>query len=179
MSLAKLAILGVLMEKPMHGYELKQYLEERMGVFWMINYGSIYPTLRKLEKEKLVVGKKQSSATVDKIVYRITPGGRAEFLRLLKERCRQETHIRDEFTLHLFFLDHLGKEEALKLLEEKLRANETLLEHISCKKDDLKNALPKYRRSALERGIEHVKVEIKWLRGVLGEEKTLHSRRNK
>lgn len=169
MSLAKLAVLGILMEKPMHGYELKQYFERRMGIFWMINYGSIYPTLRNLEKKKLVVGRKQPSATVDRIVYKITPRGREEFSRLLSERCRQEAHVRDEFTLHLFFLDYLDKSEALKLLKEKLAANEMLLEHLNSRKEDLKKVLPRYRYSALERGIRHVKVEIAWLRSVIEE----------
>ncbi|MDI6655849.1 MAG: PadR family transcriptional regulator, partial [Candidatus Hydrothermarchaeota archaeon] len=79
MSLAKLAVLGVLIEKPMHGYELKQYFETRMPVFWMINYGSIYPVLKKLEKEGFVTAKREVSGPRGKIVYEVTEEGRREF----------------------------------------------------------------------------------------------------
>ncbi len=169
MSLAKLAVLGVLMEKPMHGYELKQYFEERMGVFWMINYGSIYPMLKKLEKEGFVSGKKELSGVMGKIVYKITEEGRREFQKILKERVRKEVHIRDEFTLHLFFLDHLDSGEVKNLLLQKKQGNEKLLMHLIEKEEILRKSLPRYRFSAIERGIMHVKTELEWLNKVIGE----------
>lgn len=171
MSLARLAILGVLMERPMHGYELKQYFKTRIPVFWMINYGSIYPTLRKLEREKLVTSKKEPTGTVDKIVYEITERGRQEFIKLLKERVKKEAYVRDEFTIHLFFLDYLDKEEIEQLFVEKQQGNERLLEELIEKEKILKEILPRYRFSAVERGILHVKTELEWLNKMLSEMK--------
>ncbi len=127
MSLSKLAILGALMERPMHGYELKQYFEEHGGVFWMINYGSIYPTLSKMRKAGLLTSKKEPSATVDRIVYTMTPQGREEFKKILKTRMGRERAVRDEFTLHLFFLDYLDRGVAMEFLRKKREGNETLL----------------------------------------------------
>jgi DNA-binding PadR family transcriptional regulator len=48
------AILTLLAEKPMHGYEMIQELEERTGGRWRPSAGSIYPTLQLLEDEGLV-----------------------------------------------------------------------------------------------------------------------------
>ncbi len=168
MSLAKLAVLGVLMEKPMHGYELKRYFETRMPVFWMINYGSIYPVLKKFKEEGLVAARREVSGPRGKIVYEITEEGRREFRKILKERIKKEVHIRDEFTLHLFFLDYLGSEEIKDLLLQKKWGNEKLLAHLIEKDETLRKILLKYRFSAIERGVMHVKTELEWLNKTIG-----------
>ena len=46
-----LAILGLLKEQPLHGYELKKRLGETLGSLWGISYGSLYPALRRLEHD--------------------------------------------------------------------------------------------------------------------------------
>ena len=50
------AALALLTEKPMHGYEMIQEVEERSGGYWRPSAGSIYPTLQMLEDEGLIVG---------------------------------------------------------------------------------------------------------------------------
>ncbi|MDA8221547.1 MAG: PadR family transcriptional regulator, partial [Desulfitobacterium hafniense] len=47
----KHAILGILKEAPRHGYELKSIFDARIGNFWNLNYGQIYTTLDRLDKE--------------------------------------------------------------------------------------------------------------------------------
>ena len=46
-----LAILGLLKEQPLHGYELRKRLGEALGSLWGISYGSLYPALRRLERD--------------------------------------------------------------------------------------------------------------------------------
>jgi DNA-binding PadR family transcriptional regulator len=48
-------VLGLLAERPMHGYEMISELEQRTGGFWRPSPGSIYPTLQLLEDEGLIV----------------------------------------------------------------------------------------------------------------------------
>ena len=45
----ELAVLGLLKEQPLHGYELKKRLGETLGFLWGVSYGSLYPALRRLE----------------------------------------------------------------------------------------------------------------------------------
>ena len=46
----ELAILGLLLEAPMHGYELRKQLATKLGAFRAaISYGSLYPTLRRMK----------------------------------------------------------------------------------------------------------------------------------
>ena len=46
----ELAILGLLKEQPLHGYELKKRLGDTLGFLWGVSYGSLYPALRRLER---------------------------------------------------------------------------------------------------------------------------------
>ena len=66
------AILALLGERPMHGYEMIQQLEERTGGQWRPSAGSIYPTLQLLEDEGLV----SSEQVNGKRVFALTDAGR-------------------------------------------------------------------------------------------------------
>jgi len=66
------AILTLLGEKPMHGYEMIQELEERSGGRWRPSAGSIYPTLQLLEDEGLV----RAQEVEGKRVFDLTDAGR-------------------------------------------------------------------------------------------------------
>ena len=50
------AVLALLLEQPMHGYEVIQQIEERSGGRWRPSPGSVYPTLQMLADEGLVTG---------------------------------------------------------------------------------------------------------------------------
>ena len=50
----ELAILGLLKELPLHGYELKKRLNDTLGHVWGVSYGSLYPALKRLEREGAV-----------------------------------------------------------------------------------------------------------------------------
>jgi DNA-binding PadR family transcriptional regulator len=66
------AILALLDERPMHGYEMIQQLEERTGGRWRPSAGSIYPTLQLLEDEGLVTPEEVDGRKV----YSLTDAGK-------------------------------------------------------------------------------------------------------
>jgi DNA-binding PadR family transcriptional regulator len=68
------AILALLKERPMHGYEMIQELEQRTNGAWRPSAGSIYPTLQLLEDEGLVVGQESEGRRR----FALTDDGRAE-----------------------------------------------------------------------------------------------------
>jgi DNA-binding PadR family transcriptional regulator len=68
------ALLTLLADEPMHGYDLIRQLEERSGGAWSPSPGSIYPTLQLLEDEGLVTSEERDG----KRVYTINDAGRAE-----------------------------------------------------------------------------------------------------
>ncbi|WP_117210011.1 PadR family transcriptional regulator [Allorhizocola rhizosphaerae] len=68
------AVLGLLVERPMHGYEMISELEQRTGGVWRPSPGSIYPTLQLLEDEGLIV----SEQSEGRKRFTLTDAGRAE-----------------------------------------------------------------------------------------------------
>jgi DNA-binding PadR family transcriptional regulator len=68
------AVLALLLERPMHGYEMIQELESRTGGIWRPSPGSVYPTLQLLEDEGLIVPETSGGRKA----YTLTDAGRAE-----------------------------------------------------------------------------------------------------
>lgn len=68
------AIIALLAERPMHGYEMIKELEERTGGAWTPSAGSIYPTLQMLEDEGLIHGEERDG----KRRFALTEAGVAE-----------------------------------------------------------------------------------------------------
>jgi DNA-binding PadR family transcriptional regulator len=66
------ALLALLAERPMHGYEMLAELDERTEGVWRPSPGSVYPTLQMLEDEGLVQGEKAEG----KRMYALTEAGR-------------------------------------------------------------------------------------------------------
>ena len=73
------AILALLSERSMHGYQIIQELAERTGGAWRPSPGSVYPTLQQLEDEELVSEQKSDTG---RRVYQLTDTGRAKAAEL-------------------------------------------------------------------------------------------------
>ena len=69
------AILVLLAEEPMHGYQIIQELTERTGGVWRPSPGSVYPTLQQLQDEELV---REAPSDSGKRVYELTEAGREQ-----------------------------------------------------------------------------------------------------
>jgi DNA-binding PadR family transcriptional regulator len=68
------AILALLLERPMHGYEIIQELDARTNGIWRPSPGSVYPTLQLLEDEGLI----EATAEGSRKSYQLTADGRPE-----------------------------------------------------------------------------------------------------
>ncbi|HKE98655.1 MAG TPA: PadR family transcriptional regulator [Actinomycetes bacterium] len=80
------AILALLAERPMHGYEMIQELQQRTGGMWRPSPGSVYPTLQMLEEEGLVTGEQAEG----KRRFSLTESGRAEAERITASQAPWE-----------------------------------------------------------------------------------------
>ncbi|MDT0551520.1 PadR family transcriptional regulator, partial [Streptomyces lonegramiae] len=88
------AVLGLLRESPMHGYELRKRLNTSLGIFRAFSYGTLYPCLKTLVANGWLieepVGEPADTAPASsltgrraKIVYRLTAEGKEHFEELL------------------------------------------------------------------------------------------------
>jgi len=163
------AILGVLLDGPSSGYEIKSLMGRSTAYFWRESDSTIYPMLKVLAKEGKVqseiayVGKKK------KEVFSITKLGRAEFKAWLDGPTGSETP-RNEFLLKLFFVTN--PEEMVRLFQDRLEKAEKTFEEYR-KIEKRLESLGDYPRKAirlksLRYGIAHLKLEMKWLKeGIL------------
>jgi DNA-binding PadR family transcriptional regulator len=69
------AILALLHEEPMHGYQIMQELETRSGGAWRVSPGSVYPTLQQLQDEALITSTEQPGG---RRVFALTDAGREQ-----------------------------------------------------------------------------------------------------
>ncbi|MFE7194421.1 PadR family transcriptional regulator [Kitasatospora sp. NPDC057541] len=109
----KLAILGFLHDRPLHGYELRRHLAALTGHVRPISDGTLYPAIKRLEADGLLVrATEPGAAAAPRHTLRLTDAGRAALLERL--RAPEELDVSDEnrwFTV-LAFLRHLDGEPA-------------------------------------------------------------------
>jgi len=80
------ALLALLTERPMHGYEMIQELDQRTGGVWRPSPGSVYPTLQMLEDEGLIASEESGGRRR----FTLTDAGRAEAERAREHAPWQE-----------------------------------------------------------------------------------------
>src|SRR3954447_23366307 len=125
-----LAILGILHESPMHGYELRKQLITKLGAFRAaISYGSLYPTLRRLQADGWITEGSSNLDTVEasteipamtskrgRVVYKITAEGKERFQELLAQ-AGPETYDDPGFGVHFAFFARTDAQTRLRILE--------------------------------------------------------------
>jgi DNA-binding PadR family transcriptional regulator len=164
------AVLGLLMERPRHGYELKRALGE-LG-FWKVSFGSLYPALRRLEKRGAI---EASAGTGRRKAYAITDLGRETFDTLL-EAAPDASESDRAFQLRLAFLGHLPADQRVQVLEERRAtlstqlksARETLVDARMARKNT-----DRYRLALMEHAMRTTEADIAWLDGLVASERRL------
>src|ERR1700712_5760997 len=126
----EIAVLGLLSESPMHGYELRKRLATLLGTFRQFSYGSLYPTLRKLaeagwisEESPNELGGATGSggrSRRGKRVYQLTAEGKEHFAGLLAE-VGPDAYGDDEFGARLAFFAQTRSDVRLQVLEGRRR----------------------------------------------------------
>src|ERR1044071_3891908 len=84
----ELAVLGLLHEGPMHGYELRKRLNLMLGWGRLLSYGSLYPALKKMLRGNLIEEVTVTTSPTSRrprITYQVTELGTVEFHRLMSE----------------------------------------------------------------------------------------------
>lgn len=117
----KYAILGLLNRNPMTGYDIVKEFNFQLAEFWNAKHSQIYPELKKLVNEKLIVYHiKISGDVLEKKLYTITEKGKDEFLKWLEKDEPMERTPKDIFRLRMYFSNNLDIDTRLILLEHQL-----------------------------------------------------------
>ncbi|PWT73122.1 MAG: PadR family transcriptional regulator [Chloroflexi bacterium] len=168
--LTRLFVLGLLLRRPMSGYEVQRILQLSRTDLWAgILSGSIYHALKKLEVEGMVtLSVTEQSGNRTRAIYAITPKGETEYRSLLRETWRSPSpHFPSGLYAALSFTDDLPREEVLSLIDIHITALEDQLtawnagEH---EKTALAGSLPGYVGAIFDNGREHMYTDLRFLR---------------
>jgi DNA-binding PadR family transcriptional regulator len=157
----ELAILGLLKESPMHGYQLNRELSEQLGGLSRVSYGSLYPSLRRLERQGAIVSQAGTGAR-RKTVYAITDEGERMFLELLQEPPQEGQTEDARFRVRLAFFRYLPPETRVRLLERRRNGLEDRLAEIKSHLRDPGHA-DDYQRALMDHARAATEADIAWL----------------
>jgi DNA-binding PadR family transcriptional regulator len=170
----ELAVLGLLHETPMHGYELRKRLNSLLGAFRAFSYGSLYPCLKELLTRGLIA-EEAATDTVragrrSKIVYRLTAEGKEHLQDLLAE-AGPAAWEDDGFGVHFAFFGQTRADVRLRILEGRRSRLEERMELVRAALARTRERLDSYTLELHKHGLESVEREVRWLNELIASER--------
>ncbi|HKF32562.1 MAG TPA: PadR family transcriptional regulator [Jatrophihabitantaceae bacterium] len=172
----EIAVLGLLNESPMHGYELRKRLAVLLGAFRAFSYGSLYPTLRRLSEAGWITEEHDETAPATRSrrarrVYRLTADGKEHLAELLAE-VGPEAFDDEGFGARLAFFAQTRSDVRLRILEGRRRRLEERREGMRAALARTRERLDRYTLQLQEHGLESADREVRWLTELIENEKS-------
>lgn len=180
----ELAVLGLLKEGPMHGYELQKRVSFTLGPLYAVSYGSLYPCLKRLQtagfvqeragdpkprlRRKVTESKTPRAMRRRRKVYEITPEGETFFFEQLEQGAVYDT---DRFQTRFAFFRYLPKDKRLRLLEHRKAYLEEKLAEFNQSLRATQERMDAYSRSLVDHGVEATEQDIRWLETLIDQER--------
>jgi DNA-binding PadR family transcriptional regulator len=153
--------LALLAGDGVHGYELKQSLEQEFGdLLPALNAGQIYSTLARLERDGLVVGESVEGDNRRKRVYGLTEEGRAELARWIESPV-PGTRLKDEFFMKFAVLSSAGLADPRTLIDGQRREYMQSLRDLDAVL--AANGKGLAAEMLVEGAVLHLKADLEWL----------------
>jgi DNA-binding PadR family transcriptional regulator len=185
----ELAVLGLLKEGPMHGYELRKRLAVTLGPLYAVSYGSLYPCLKRLRKagwvrEGAPAPKPRRKRTNDdkamtvgvtrraRKAYVITPDGERFFFDQLEQGAVYDTDG-NRFQTRFAFFRYLPTDVRLRALEHRKAYLEQKLAEFNESLRMTRERMDAYSRSLVDHGVETTQQDIRWLEGLIDQERAV------
>jgi DNA-binding PadR family transcriptional regulator len=175
------AILGLLHESPMHGYELRKRLNLVLGSFRALSYGSLYPCLKSLVERNWIQGTESIAphAVASKrarIVYQLTADGK-EHLQQVLASSGPATWEDENFDVRFAFFGQTDAETRLRILEGRRTRLTERLETIRLSFARTRERMDEYTLELQRHGLEQVEREVRWLDGLIDNERGIRRTR--
>ena len=164
----EMAVLGLLHESPLHGYELRKRLNLLLGWTRLLSYGSLYPALKRMLRDGLVteVTNPASVSLRQRITYQITPAGREVFAQEVTDDGPNAWED-ESFNMRFAFFSRTSAEVRLGILEGRRSRLQERLERQRHAAGGHDRYLSELRRHA----IESVEREVRWLTDLINAER--------
>lgn len=177
----ELAVLGLLQETPLHGYELRKRLNLLLGWGRLLSYGSLYPALKRMHAAGLITTDDSCSPLPadappltgrrGKVVYTITAEGKERFQELVSQTGPEAYDDGRLFGVHLAFFRHTAADARLRILEGRRRTVERQREGLRSSLARTRERLDRYTIELQRHGLESVDREVRWLSELIDSER--------
>jgi DNA-binding PadR family transcriptional regulator len=164
----EMAVLGLLHESPLHGYELRKRLNLLLGWGRLLSYGSLYPALKRLLRAGWIteVAAPAAVSRRQRIVYQITPAGRQYFGEEITDDGPAAWED-DSFNTRFAFFSRTDADVRLRVLEGRRSRLQERLDRARQPGGGDDRYLSELRRHS----IESVEREVKWLGELINAER--------
>jgi len=154
-------LLGLLMSRPRHGYELYQEFQAELGRVWQMGMSQLYAHLHQLEQGGLVAAHTEpQEGRPPRKVYHLTAEGQATFNDWLRQPTPYVRHLRVEFLARLYFYRYLslpGVEQLVGAQKEVCQAQMQRFARLAAGEED------DFRRLVLEFRHGQLQAVVQWL----------------
>ncbi|RMI09105.1 PadR family transcriptional regulator [Cellulomonas triticagri] len=171
------AILGLLHDSPMHGYELRKRLNLLLGSFRALSYGSLYPALKSLVARGLIAGSDPTEAPAHglagkraRIVYQLTAEGKERFQVVLASSGPAAWED-ENFGFRFAFFGQTDRETRLRILEGRRTRMTERLEVIRESLNRTRVRMDEYTLELQRHGLDQVEREVRWLDDLIDHER--------
>jgi DNA-binding PadR family transcriptional regulator len=170
------AVLGLLHDSSMHGYELRKRLNSVLGSFRAFSYGSLYPCLKQLVRTGWIAEDAPGDAVAplagkrSKIVYKLTAEGKEHFQELLAESGPSAWED-ENFGVHFAFFARTDAATRLRILEGRRSRLEERLEGFRAALTRTRERMDTYTQELRRHGLESVEREVRWLNELIDSER--------
>jgi DNA-binding PadR family transcriptional regulator len=177
------AILGLLQQSPMHGYELRKELASLLGGLRSISFGSLYPALKRLHAAGYIITaapERRAPLPADappltgrrgKVVYTITAEGKERFHELVSQTGPEAYDDGGLFGVRLAFFRHTAADARLRILEGRRRTVERQREGLRASLARTRERLDRYTLELQRHGLDSVDREVRWLSELIDHER--------
>jgi DNA-binding PadR family transcriptional regulator len=174
----ELAVLGLLNESPLHGYELRKRLNALLGTFRAISYGSLYPCLRQMLDRGWIAEDGPADAGTapaltsrrNKIVYKLTAEGKERLAELLGH-AGPTSWEDEEFGVHFAFFAQTDADVRIRILEGRRSRLEERRDGFRAAFARTRERLDSYTLELQRHGLDSVEREVRWLNELIATER--------
>ena len=165
----ELAVLGLLQETPLHGYELRKRLNLLLGWTRLLSYGSLYPALKRMLRAGWITEVATSNAVSrrQRIVYQITPAG-TEFFTTEITEAGPAAWEDETFNMRFAFFSRTDAGVRLRILEGRRSRLQERLDRAQALHGEDDRYVSELRRHS----IESVEREVRWLTDLIEAERS-------
>jgi DNA-binding PadR family transcriptional regulator len=171
----ELAVLGLLHESPMHGYELRKQVNGVLGRSRLLSYGSLYPALKKMLRagwiaEHVTPPEPGAVSRRLRIVYELTTAGDERFRGLMAD-VGPAAWEDDTFDVRFAFFSRTDMEARLRILEGRRSRLQERLDRVQHQLERTQRQVDRYAMELQRHGVESVEREVRWLSDLINAER--------